>query len=68
MYIPPLGSIFNEHQKEYKMARPGRPNKSDPRADEITIDIEKGVNGKSKRLLSEAPLVLTLLTVICGLH
>ena len=35
------------------MARPGRPNKSDPRVDEITIDIEKGDNEKVKRLLAE---------------
>lgn len=35
------------------MARPGRPNKSDPRVDEITSDIEKGDNEKVKRLLSE---------------
>ena len=53
MYIPSLGSNLNEHQKEYKMARPGRLNKSDPRVDEITIDIEKGDNEKVKRLLAE---------------
>jgi uncharacterized protein len=35
------------------MARPGRPNKSDPRIDEITFDIEKGDNERVKRLLAE---------------
>lgn len=35
------------------MARPSRPNKSDPRVDEITLDIEKGDNEKVKRLLAE---------------
>lgn len=35
------------------MARPGRPNKSDPRVDEITSDIEKGDNDNVKRLLNE---------------
>ena len=35
------------------MARPGRPNKSDPRIDEITFDIEKGDNERVKRLLTE---------------
>jgi uncharacterized protein len=48
-----VGSIFDEHQKKYKMARPGRPNKSDPRVDEITSDIEKGDNEKVKILLAE---------------
>ena len=35
------------------MAKSGRPNKSDPRVDSITYDIEKGDNEKVKQLLSE---------------
>ena len=35
------------------MARPGRPNKSDPRVDLITFDIEKGDNEKVKQLFLE---------------
>lgn len=44
---------FQRTSKKYKMARPGRPNKSDSRIDEITFDIEKGDNERIKRLLSE---------------
>lgn len=36
------------------MARPGRPNKSDIRIDEMKLDIEKGHNEKVKQLLLEA--------------
>ncbi|HRF75693.1 MAG TPA: ankyrin repeat domain-containing protein [Chitinophagales bacterium] len=35
------------------MARPGRPNKSDLRIDEMKLDIEKGHNEKVKQLLLE---------------
>jgi len=35
------------------MARPGRPNKSDPRVDNLSFDIRDGNNENVKKLLSE---------------
>jgi len=35
------------------MARPGRPNKTDPRMENVSYDIEKGNNDKVMKLLSE---------------